>query len=83
MTYQSCVCVCVCVYMSCFPFMEYSHFSFHRMFSLYNISLSLSVWPGVSQRSFFLDMDDKTHNFMMQLNFNAPRTLTGGVLPGT
>jgi short-subunit dehydrogenase len=37
---------------------------------------------GVSQRCFFMDTDDKTHSDMMQLNFNAPRTLIQGLIPG-
>ena len=38
---------------------------------------------GVTQRCFFMDTDDRTNEIMMQTNFNAPRTLTRAVIPGT
>ena len=45
-------------------------------------SVSCCSHTGVCQRCFFLDTDDQTNSVMMQLNFNAPRTLIRSLIPG-
>ena len=53
----------------------------HIPFSFRGV-LFIFLYIGVTQKCSFMDIDEKTSDVLMQVNFKAPFILMQGVIPG-